>query len=583
MIEITKELKIEVSKPNLIQAIVAKQYDMNTRFLKVTLVNGTDIITIHPSKTLKVVINAKRRDGQSKAFDGIINDDGTVTVPLHSWMLELEGGVICDISVIDMETDDEKKLTTTSFNLFVEKATYGGDDVTDDPQYDILVEMLERAENVKDGASAYEIAVKNGFEGTEEEWLLSLQGKQGVQGVQGPIGKPFTVAKTYQSVDEMNADYNNPDIDIGSFVVIVSSVENEDNAKLYIKGENDYVFVVDMSGMTGIQGEQGIQGIQGVQGIQGEKGDGAIWWKDIPDSIVLHYDSDGNFLEDNKTEYSGYIMSGSTYADVSGVKKSGINISGAVDFGYEWSIDPTTKLFNLKLTKYPEHIEKGQTTNENIIITIFDENFIAPRYSKSISVFYVCDGTPGESGVDLTIDQIDNGLKNKVHPCLMINDCDDATEWENHYSTTLSNHRLCTQGRRSLCIKDHINSVNQQRVLGMAVCKLNELIDLSETPEICYDLYIPYDMTYSGTHFQINFGNDNQDGYNFNLVLDGWKKGWYKIVINQASFEHVIQTTSWSAINTIRLTHFGRGPYSGYGDSYNEYRGYFLVDNIYAR
>lgn len=32
------------------------------------------------------------------------------------------------------------------------------------------------------GKSAYEIAVENGFEGTEEEWLESLRGKDGPQG-----------------------------------------------------------------------------------------------------------------------------------------------------------------------------------------------------------------------------------------------------------------------------------------------------------------------------------------------------------------------------------------------------------------
>lgn len=38
------------------------------------------------------------------------------------------------------------------------------------------------------GASAYEIAVENGFEGTEEEWLASLQGEEGPQGPQGDAG-----------------------------------------------------------------------------------------------------------------------------------------------------------------------------------------------------------------------------------------------------------------------------------------------------------------------------------------------------------------------------------------------------------
>ncbi len=48
--------------------------------------------------------------------------------------------------------------------------------------------------NGEAGKSAYEIAVENGFEGTEAEWLESLKGdkgetgSQGNQGVQGPQG-----------------------------------------------------------------------------------------------------------------------------------------------------------------------------------------------------------------------------------------------------------------------------------------------------------------------------------------------------------------------------------------------------------
>ena len=145
MIKIIKELDIEVTKPNIFQALVAKQYDMNTRFLKVTLKDEGERITIPQTETAKVVINAERKDGMSRGFDGEINEDGTVTVPLHSWMLELDGTVICDISVIDTAANDNKKLTTTSFTLLVEKAAYGGDDITSDPQYDVLVALLEAA------------------------------------------------------------------------------------------------------------------------------------------------------------------------------------------------------------------------------------------------------------------------------------------------------------------------------------------------------------------------------------------------------------------------------------------------------
>ena len=37
----------------------------------------------------------------------------------------------------------------------------------------------------KDGKSAYEIACDNGFQGSEEEWILSLKGKDGEPGTPG--------------------------------------------------------------------------------------------------------------------------------------------------------------------------------------------------------------------------------------------------------------------------------------------------------------------------------------------------------------------------------------------------------------
>lgn len=44
------------------------------------------------------------------------------------------------------------------------------------------------AYNGSDGKSAYDIAVDNGFNGTESEWLTSLQGADGAQGIQGAKG-----------------------------------------------------------------------------------------------------------------------------------------------------------------------------------------------------------------------------------------------------------------------------------------------------------------------------------------------------------------------------------------------------------
>lgn len=49
-------------------------------------------------------------------------------------------------------------------------------------------EVIPQGPPGKDGKSAYQIALDNGFEGTEEEWLLSLTGPQGEQGETGPKG-----------------------------------------------------------------------------------------------------------------------------------------------------------------------------------------------------------------------------------------------------------------------------------------------------------------------------------------------------------------------------------------------------------
>ena len=145
MPQIILEINLEVARPNLFQAIVAKQYDMNTRYLKVTFVNNGEKIPLDTART--VVINALRSDGQADSFFGVVNDDNTATVPLHSWMLEREGSVQCDVSIIDEASS--KKLTSTNFSLMVEKAAFGGSDVSEDPQYDVLLSLIKQVEEIE--------------------------------------------------------------------------------------------------------------------------------------------------------------------------------------------------------------------------------------------------------------------------------------------------------------------------------------------------------------------------------------------------------------------------------------------------
>lgn len=105
-----------------------------------------------------------------------------------------------------------------------------------------------------------------GIQGIQGE--RGKQGEQGQQGVQGVAGNDFSIAETFPSVASMSSD----NLTKGDFVMISSTVEDPDNAKLYLWNGTEFTFVTDMSGATGIKGDTGEQGIQGPQGEKGEQG-----------------------------------------------------------------------------------------------------------------------------------------------------------------------------------------------------------------------------------------------------------------------------------------------------------------------
>lgn len=95
-------------------------------------------------------------------------------------------------------------------------------------------------------------------------------GEQGEKGEKGDKGDPFSIAKIFKSVAEMNDGFATDGIAEGSFVLInTDDVDDPDNSKLYVKGAESYTFITDLSGATGIAGPQGEQGIQGETGATG--------------------------------------------------------------------------------------------------------------------------------------------------------------------------------------------------------------------------------------------------------------------------------------------------------------------------
>lgn len=105
------------------------------------------------------------------------------------------------------------------------------------------------------------------------------QGIQGIQGEKGDAGAPFSIAKTYVSVAAMNEGYATDGVAEGGFVLIdTGNVQDDDNAKLYVKGATEYTYITDLSGAAGIQGPQGDRGQQGEQGPAGQTGPAGAGW-----------------------------------------------------------------------------------------------------------------------------------------------------------------------------------------------------------------------------------------------------------------------------------------------------------------
>lgn len=86
-------------------------------------------------------------------------------------------------------------------------------------------------------------------------WIYDYETKQYVNTGISAIGDAFTYKKEYPSIEAMEADWGTADVKLGEYVLInTNDVEDPDDAKVYLKTQNGWKFIVDLSGMQGIQG-----------------------------------------------------------------------------------------------------------------------------------------------------------------------------------------------------------------------------------------------------------------------------------------------------------------------------------------
>lgn len=65
-------------------------------------------------------------------------------------------------------------------------------------------------------------------------------------------GAPFTIAKTYPTIEAMTLDFETEDVKTGEFVMISSEPQDADNSKLYRKDAAGWTFISDLSGGAGM-------------------------------------------------------------------------------------------------------------------------------------------------------------------------------------------------------------------------------------------------------------------------------------------------------------------------------------------
>lgn len=102
--------------------------------------------------------------------------------------------------------------------------------------------------------SAYSIARKNGFAGTEQEWLKSLEGSRGVDGAPGEPGAPIVIRDMYETVEALTANVTAPSL--GDMYAVGTEASNV----VYFWNGTAWVCIGAVRGADGAPGGKGNDG-----------------------------------------------------------------------------------------------------------------------------------------------------------------------------------------------------------------------------------------------------------------------------------------------------------------------------------
>ena len=187
-------------------------------------------------------------------------------------------------------------------------------------------------EKGSDGKSAYQIAVEQGYQGSESDWLSSLKGDKGEKGNTGAKGNPGQDGADGKSAYAIAVEHGYED--------------SEKKWLLSLKGE---------------KGDPGDRGLQGVPGEKGEKGDAGVAGKD-GFSPIANVVKDGSVITITITDKNGTttvtLTEGAAvdltpYAEVTYVDEKVQELSDSLTY--------TLQEYTLSIT----HLEDKSHTHEN--------------------------------------------------------------------------------------------------------------------------------------------------------------------------------------------------------------------------
>lgn len=186
------------------------------------------------------------------------------------------GAVKMSLFGYDSSAKETVRATTVVKTLNIRPSGFDGESCYVPPTPDLYQQLLQKineAEKGDDGKSAFEIAVENGFVGTEADWLESLKGADGVMGPQGEQGPPG--ADGQPGRDGMNGSDGRDGIDGQPGKDGADGINGKSAFEIAV--ENGFVgteaeWLESLKGKDGADGRDGADGAVGPQGEQGPPG-----------------------------------------------------------------------------------------------------------------------------------------------------------------------------------------------------------------------------------------------------------------------------------------------------------------------